>query len=214
MSVTPSKHKGTHIVIEGQDATGKSTQAKMLADYLRAQGQNVIHYSEAGTDSDDPFVAKIAELTYGSKQNIDHCTRVMLYLINRYEQWRKLAVPTLENGGTVITTRSWLSTLIYEGYNGGVSRELISRLHRAVMPSCYFSPDHVVILTLSDQAHAKRLADQGARQLEFWKSKPDTFQKKINQTYFDIAKEFNIPTLDAFGSIEEVQRNLRKMFGL
>ena len=75
-----------HIVIEGQDATGKDTQAKLLAEYLRGKGLNVVHYSESGTGSEDEFIREIAKLNYGSKQDIDHRTRVMLYLINRYEQ--------------------------------------------------------------------------------------------------------------------------------
>ena len=72
-----------HIVIEGQDATGKDTQAKLLAEYLRSKGKNVVHYSESGTGSEDEFIREIAKLNYGSKQDIDHRTRVMLYLINR-----------------------------------------------------------------------------------------------------------------------------------
>ena len=36
-----------HIVIEGQDATGKDTQAKLLAEYFRKQGKNVVHYAES-----------------------------------------------------------------------------------------------------------------------------------------------------------------------
>ena len=132
-----------HIVIEGQDATGKDTQAKLLAEYLRSQGKNVVHYAESGTSSPDPFVAEIARLNYGTSQNIDHRTRVLLYLTNRYEQWRKLAEPALKNNDVVITTRNWFSTLIYEGYAGGVSRSLISRLHKIVMPNHYFHPDKI-----------------------------------------------------------------------
>ena len=75
-----------HIVIEGQDATGKDTQAKLLADYLRGKGLKVVHYAESGTGSEDNFVAEIAKLNYGSKQEIDHKTRVILFLVNRVEK--------------------------------------------------------------------------------------------------------------------------------
>ena len=63
-----------HIVIEGQDGTGKDTQAQKLVEYFRAQGKDVVCYSESGTGSEDPFIKKIAELNYGSKQDIDHRT--------------------------------------------------------------------------------------------------------------------------------------------
>ena len=200
-----------HIVIEGQDATGKDTQAKLLADYFRAQGKTVVHYAESGTASEDPFVLEISKLNYGSKQDIDHRTRVLLYLVNRYEQWRKIAEPALKKDDIVITTRSWFSTLIYEGYAGGVSKSLIRKLHKTVMPEFYFHPDKQVILTLSDEARAKRLQRQG-RSKEVWKSQPDSFQNKVNSAYLVVAKDYEVPTLDASGTIEEVFEDLKKLF--
>ena len=208
-----------HIVIEGQDATGKDTQAKLLAEYFRKQGKNVVHYSESGTGSDNPFIAEISKLNYGSDQGIDHRTRVLLYLINRYEQWRTLAEPALKNGDIVITTRNWYSTLIYEGYGAGVSKSLITKIHKTVMPDYYFKPDKIVIFTLSDEARAKRLGTQTAesntswkRKDEIWKSQNDSFQNKLNRAYLDVAKKFDVPTLDASGTIEEVFESLKKLF--
>lgn len=202
-----------HIVIEGQDATGKDTQANLLAEYLRGKGKNVVLYSESGTGSEDSFIQSIAKLNYGSDQGIDHRTRVMLYLVNRFEQWRKLAEPALKNGDIVITTRNWFSTLIYEGYAAGVSRSLITKLHKTVMPDHYFNPDKIVIFTIKENEQAKRLGTQG-RAAEFWKSKGGEFQKKINAGYLKVAKDFDVPTLDASGTPEEIQTELRKLFQL
>ncbi|MBQ6394181.1 dTMP kinase [Candidatus Saccharibacteria bacterium] len=203
-----------HIVIEGQDATGKDTQAQLLADYLRAQGKTVVHYAESGTNSEDFFIAEIAKLNYGSRQNIDNRTRVLLYLVNRYEQWRRLAEPALKNGDYVITTRNWLSTLIYEGYVGKVSKSTIIKVHKTILPERYFRPDKIAILTLSDKDRAARLSAQGREKSEFWKSKPSDTQSKINASYLRVAREYNVPTLDASGTIDEVQSALRKLFNL
>ena len=65
-----------YIVIEGQDGTGKDTQAKLLKDYFEKQGKNVVAYAESGTASQNEFISTIARLNYGSKQDIDHRTRV------------------------------------------------------------------------------------------------------------------------------------------
>ncbi len=210
-----------HIVIEGQDATGKDTQADLLAEYFRKQGKNVVHYSESGTGSENPFISEISHLNYGSDQGIDHRTRVLLYLVNRYEQWRTLAEPALKKGDIVITSRSWFSTLIYEGYAAGVSRSLIIKLHKAVMPEPYFHPDKIVFFTLSDEERAKRLGTQTneaktswSRNKEIWKSKTDAFQKKINKAYLEVAKKFEVPTLDASGTIDEVFENLKRLFNI
>lgn len=197
-----------YIVIEGQDGTGKDTQARKLKEYYEKQGKKVVAYAESGTASEDPFVSKIAKLNYGSKQDIDHRTRVLLYLVNRYEQWRKLAEPALKRGDIVITTRCWFSTLVYEGYGGGVSRSLITKVHKLVMPEVYFNPDKIILLTLNEKEQAKRLGTQTDknwnRKEEVWKSKGNEFQQKINAAYLKIAKEYNVNTVDASGTIDEV----------
>lgn len=197
-----------YIVIEGQDATGKDTQANKLKEYFESQGKKVVIYSESGTGSDDEFIKTIAKLNYGSKQDIDNRTRVMLYLVNRYEQWRKLAEPALRNGDIVITARNWLSTLVYEGYGAGVSKSFIIKLHKLVMPEHYFKPDKIFLLTLDEKEQRKRLGIQDNkdwdRKKEVWKSAGDTFQQKLNKAYLKIAKDFNIKTIDASGTIEEV----------
>ncbi len=203
-----------HIVIEGQDATGKDTQAKKLKEYFESQGKKVIIYSESGTGSDDEFIKTIAKLNYGSKQDISNRTRVMLYLINRYEQWRKLAEPALKNGDIVITARNWLSTLVYEGYGAGVSKSFIIKLHKLVMPEHYFKPDKIFLLTLDEKEQAKRLGTQDDknwnRKEEVWKSEGNSFQQKINKAYLKIAKDFNIETIDASGTIDEVFELIKK----
>ncbi len=196
------------IAIEGQDGTGKDTQAKKIKEYYESQGKKVVAYAESGTASEDVFIAKIAKLNYGTKQDIDHRTRVLLYLVNRYEQWRKLAEPVLKEGGVVIATRYWFSTLVYEGYGGGVSRSLITKLHKLVMPEAYFHPDKIILLTLDEAEQAKRLGTQTDknwnRKEEVWKSKGNEFQQKINAAYLKIAKEYNIDAVDASGTIDEV----------
>ena len=134
----------------------------------------------------------------------------MLYLVNRYEQWKKLAEPALKEGGIVIITRNWFSTLIYEGYMQGVSRSFITKIHKYTIPSPYFTPDKMVILTLDEKEQAKRLESQGkVRQGEFFKSKGYEFQHKLNQAYLKVAKEFDVPTFDASGTIDEVFENLK-----
>ena len=202
-----------YIVIEGQDGTGKDTQAKKLKEYFESQGKTVVAYAESGTASEDEFVSEIARLNYGSKQDIGYKTRVLLFLVNRYEQWRKLAEPALKNGDVVITTRNWFSTLIYEGYGAGVSKTFITKLHNTVMPEYYFKPDKIILLTLPEEEQLKRLNTQTDkkwdRKQEFWKSKGGEFQRKINSAYLKIAKEYNIKTIDASGSIEEIFETIK-----
>lgn len=202
---------GKYFVIEGQDATGKDTQAKLLAEHLENRGEKVTLYSESGTGSKSEFVQTIAKLNYGTDQNLEPKTHALLYLINRFEQWKKIAKPALARGETVITTRNWFSTLIYIGYASGMSKNTIIKLHKEIMPADYFKPDNIVIFTISPEEQLKRLGTQ-ERAAEFWKSKGGEFQKKLNAGYLKVAKDFNVPTLDASGTISEIQTELRRLF--
>lgn len=204
-----------HIVIEGQDATGKDVQAELLAKHYRATypDRPVVIYSESGTGSTDSFVQAVANLSHQSAQPIDHHTRTLLFLINRYHQWHTLAQPVLEQQGIVITTRSWLSTLIYEGYHGGVPEQLITKLHQLLLPESYFRPDHIVILTLSDQERQRRLTTRDNRhKTEVFKSANSNTQQTINAGYLKVAEKFHIPTLDTAGTIDQVFQNLLHLF--
>lgn len=202
-----------HIVIEGQDATGKDTQAALLKEYLEKQGKKVVAYSESGNGSDDPLVKAIMQANLNKDYDAGMRTHALLYLSNRYELWRKLAEPALKNGDIVITTRNWYSTLNYMGYAGGMSKSTIVRLHKLIMPEKYFTPDKIVILTVPEKVQLERMGVQ-AREGEVWKSKGVEFQRKVNHGYQEIAKKYAVPTLDASGTIEEVFEDLKKMFKL
>ena len=82
------------------------------------------------------------------------------------------------------------------------------------MPEAYFKPNHLIILTLNDEERAKRLAAQGERKVEFFKSKEYDFQQKLNRAYLKVAKDFNVETFDATGTPDEVHQRLIKKLGV
>lgn len=202
-----------YIVIEGQDGTGKSTQVELLADYLRQKGKEVITMHEP--DGDLPQARDIHDLIVirGKDYNLEPLTNVILFTAARLELWRKSAEPVLKRGGYVISARNWWSTLAYQGYGEGVSRDKITRITKSLLPKQYVEPDKSAILTVSDKVRLERQGNRG-KAIETFEAKPDEFQQKVNNAYPKIAKEFNIPMVDAAPSIEEIQQTLRKLFGL
>ena len=86
------------------------------------------------------------------------------------------------------------------------------------MPARYFNPDKIAILTLGRKEQEKRLGIQTDkkwdRKNEVWKSQGDAFQQKINPAYLKVAKDFNIPTIDASGTIEEVFEKIKQTFNI
>lgn len=192
-----------YIVIEGQDGTGKSTQARLLKEHFEKQGKQVVVMDEP--DGDLPQAHDIHDLIVvrGKDYNMEPMTNVLLFTAARYELWRKIAEPVLKNDGVVISARNWWSTLAYQGYGEGVSRNKIIKLTHESLPEKYVNPDKGFVLTVSDEVRLARQDNRGKKK-ETFESKPDEFQQKVNSAYPKIAKEFGLTMIDASGTIEEV----------
>lgn len=202
-----------YIVIEGQDGTGKSTQARLLKEYFEKQGKEVIVMDEP--DGDLPQAHDIHDLILvkGKEYQLEPVTNLLLFTAARVELWHKNAEPVLRRGGVVISARNWWSTLAYQGYGEGVSRSKIIRLTKDILPEKYYHPDKGCILVVSD---AVRLARQDGRgkAKETFEAKADDFQQKVNHAYPKIAHDFNIPIIDASGTIEEVFAKIKQAFDI
>ena len=200
-----------YIVIEGQDGTGKSTQARRLADYFKKQKKKVVIMDEP--DGDLPQAHELHDLILvkGKKYNMEPMTNVMLFSASRMELWKKIAEPVLKEGGVVVSARNWWSTLAYQGYGEGVSRSKIIRLTKSLLPDRYFKPDFSAILVTSDKVRLSRQKGRGKKK-ETFEAKPNAFQHKVNAAYPKIAKEFDIPLVDASGTIDDVYNMLMKLF--
>lgn len=190
-----------YIVIEGQDGTGKSTQARLLKEYYEKQGKEVIVMDEP--DGDLPQAHDLHDMILTRGYNLGPLTNVLLFTASRIELWAKIAEPVLRNGGIVISARNYWSTLAYQGYGEGVSRSKIIRVTKEILPERYIKPDHAFILFVSDEVRLARQNTRGKAK-ETFEEKPNDFQSRVNSAYPKIAKKFNIPLIDASGTIEEV----------
>lgn len=190
-----------YIVIEGQDGTGKSTQAELLKKHYEAKGQKVVILEEP--DGDLPQAHDLHDMILTRGYDLAPLTNVLLFTAARVELWHKIAEPTLKAGGVVISTRNYWSTLAYQGYGEGISRSKIIRLTKNLLPERYVHPDHGFILTVSDQVRLARQKNRG-KATETFEKKPNEFQQKVNAAYPKIAQEFGVATIDASGTIEEI----------
>ena len=192
-----------YIVIEGQDGTGKSTQARLLKEYFERQNKEVVVMDEP--DGDLPQAHDIHDLIVvkGKEYGLEPMTNLALFTAARSELWRKIAEPVLRRGGIVISARNWWSTLCYQGYGEGLSRSKIIRVTKEMMPERYCKPDRGFILTVPDKVRLERQGTRG-KATETFEAKPNEFQQKVNAGYLKIAKELEIPVIDASGTIEEV----------
>lgn len=190
-----------YIVIEGQDGTGKSTQAERLMEYYQGQGHEVVMLEEP--DGDLPQAHDLHDMILSRGYDLEPLTNVLLFTAARVELWRKIAEPVLKRGGVVISARNFWSTLAYQGYGEGVSRNKIIRLTREMLPAQYCQPDYGFILTVPDVVRLERQGVRG-KAVETFEARPDEFQQRVNAAYPKIAREFGLELIDASGTVEEI----------
>ena len=190
-----------YIVIEGQDGTGKSTQAELLKKHFEEQGKQVVMLEEP--DGDLPQAHDLHDMILTRGYNLEPLTNVLLFTAARVELWKKIAEPVLKNGGVVISARNYWSTLAYQGYGEGVSRNKIIRITKDLLPEKYVHPDYGFILVVPDEVRLARQKNRG-KTTETFEKKPSEFQQKVNAAYPKIAKEFNLQVIDASATIDEI----------
>lgn len=190
-----------YIVIEGQDGTGKSTQAELLKKHFEDQGKKVVMLEEP--DGDLPQAHDLHDMILTRGYNLEPLTNVVLFTAARIELWKKIAEPALKAGGIVISARNYWSTIAYQGYGEGISRSKIIRLTKEMLPDKYIHPDYGFILTVPDEVRYERQKSRG-KATETFEKKPSEFQQKVNAAYPKIAKDFNLTIIDASPTPDEI----------
>lgn len=115
------------ITFEGVDGSGKSTQAKLLFDYIKTivGENNVILTREPGGTI---LSEKIRELIF-STENINPISELLLFISARKEHLEKIILPAIQNNKIVICDRYIDSTIAYQGYGFNLNIDLIEKLH-------------------------------------------------------------------------------------
>lgn len=169
------------ITFEGIDGSGKTTQSELLANYFKQiHGENnvVLTREPGGTD----FAEKIRGLLL--KDNIDPISELLLLISMRHEHMKKLILPALKEGKTVICDRFIDSTIAYQGYGLGVDLSLIRDLHKLVEIKY---PDITFILDIDVQVGLSRANDKNK-----YEEMSIDFYHKIRKGFQEIAiKESN-----------------------
>lgn len=135
--------KGIFITLEGIEGSGKSTQAKILAEKLLKDGFKTVSTFEPG---DTEFGKKIREILLYPTLMINPLSELLLYFADRVQHLSEKIKPSLSEGSIVISDRFTDSTLAYQGYGRGISLDLINTLNKILLNG--FKPDITILLDL------------------------------------------------------------------
>lgn len=199
-----ARRSGLFVTFEGIDGSGKSTQARLLADHLTAQGHDVVLTREPGGS---PGAEEIRALVLqGDPDRWSAQTEILLFTAARRDHLERTIRPALDAGKIVICDRFADSTRMYQGLSRGDLRQMVDDLHALMIG---VEPDLTILIdmdpanglerALSRQTAEERFEDFGVE-----------LQAKMRAGFLNLAKEFSdrFRVIDGGRDIDTVARDV------
>jgi dTMP kinase len=196
-----NKLSGKFIVLDGPDGCGKTTQTKLLVDWLKKQGVAVETFREPGGTAIGEKIRQILlnpeHITMGTE------TEVMLYMAARVQLWQEKIAPALKQNKCVILDRWLSSTCAYQGFAGGFGIDKVIKIAEDCLERPW--PDLTIILDVDLETAAKRLK----KDLDRMEQKGDSYHKKVREGFLKLAKGHkNFVVINAADDIETVHKQV------
>ncbi len=116
---------GTLITFEGIDGSGKSTQLRLLANFLKSNGCDVLLTREPGGT---PVGNRLRAALLDAEEEVDPLTELLVFAADRAQHVRRILRPALESGQVVFSDRYADATAAYQGAGRGFSPKLIAEI--------------------------------------------------------------------------------------
>jgi len=173
--------KGKFITFEGSECSGKSTQSKLLYEYLQQKGYKVVFLREPGGTKVSEAIREI--LLDNKNKAITGETELLLYMASRSQTVNEVIKPALEEGKIVICDRFLDSTIVYQGYGLGMDIKLIKSLGSFVTGKV--NPDLTILLDLP----LEKALNGIHRQKDRIESRSFEYHRKVKNGYLKLAKQ-------------------------
>jgi dTMP kinase len=204
--------KGCFVTFEGTDGSGKTTQIRMLYEFLKERGYDVLLTREpGGTKISDSIRALLLD---PKNSEMKQETEVLLYAASRAQHVREKIIPALKKGMIVLCDRFVDASIAYQGYGLELPLDQVIKINQFATGG--LEPDITYFLELSPEISQERLKQRFATQEgpDRIESKPAAYHQKVREGFAAICCEHEkrIVKVDAAHSIEEVQEELRQHF--
>jgi dTMP kinase len=190
-------------VLDGLDGVGKSTQQRLLCEWLEKRGHEVVTCRDPGSTGLGETIRSILLARKGV--TIDRRAEMLLYMAARAQLVEEVIRPALCTLKTVVSDRFLLANIVYQGYAGGLDIEELWRVGRVATGG--LEPTLVLVLDMPPEAAAGRIRRERDRMEE----QGDEFTSRVRDGFLrEAAKnQERIIVVDAARGIEEVQAEIR-----
>jgi dTMP kinase len=183
------------VVLEGGDATGKSTQVGRLGARLRDAGHEVVETFEPGATR---LGVRLRALLLDEDGPIDPIAEALLMAADRAEHVAGVVRPALQRGAWVVSDRFVPSSLAYQGVGRGLGVGEVSQLNE--LATAGLEPDLVVVLDLAPDVARARLGNERDRM----EGEDDAFALAVHEAYRDLARSRGWSVVDASADVDTV----------
>ena len=205
---------GKFITLEGGDGCGKSTQIKLLAQYLQTKNIEVVLTKEPGSTEEGKILRQL--LVTGDKDKFDAISECLLYYADRRCNLTKVVWPAIKEGKWVISDRYADSTEAYQyyGYDKRVDFQTLQSLYKIVAGN--FKPDLTIILDMDPEVGMRRsfakAENMAVKELRF-ESRQMDFHRNLRHGFLEIAKREpeRCVVVDADTDIETLHKQIVKI---
>jgi dTMP kinase len=195
------------ITFEGGEGSGKSTQTKLLKDWLEKNNEKVLLTREPGGT---PLGNQLRDILLDNKTgNISPRAEALMYAADRANHVYTMIRPALEKGEVVISDRFFDSSVAYQGAGRVLSPAEVARISRWATES--LTPTLTIIMDLPAEIGLARL--QSTDRLE---SEPLAFHERVRHEYLNLAYQDpeRFLLVDATLSIEQIHQVIIERVGL
>ncbi len=174
---------GLFITFEGADGSGKSTQARFLAEGLRELGFDVVLTREPGGC---PVAEKIRDIVL-DKNNTDilDITEAYLYAAARAQHVHEVILPALKQGKIVVCDRFIHSSVAYQGYGRNLGKERVLEINKHAVDGCL--PDITFFITVNPERAFDRMNEQKER--DRLETQEQAFYDRLFKGYLKILED-------------------------
>lgn len=194
--------RGRFITLEGPDGAGKTTQAQLVADILRASGKVVVVTREPGGT---PVGDRLREVLLDPETRLQPTTETLLMFAARAEHVARVIEPALAAGRWVVCDRFTDSTFAYQGDGRGVAKDAIEALAAFTHRGCW--PDLTLCLDVPPAMSAERMRK---RTLDGFEREDGDFHRRVREGFAKrAAEEARIVVIDGSLALDMVSRAVR-----
>ena len=172
------------ITFEGGEGTGKSTQLKLLADRLLAEGRIVVQTREPGGTKEAEALRAL--LVSGETDRWSAESEALLNYAARDSHLHHVIRPALAAGAIVLCDRFMDSTRAYQGYAGGCTFHLLDELERSIVGDT--RPTLTLMFDLDPIIGLARAKSRGEGAEDRFERKGLAFHQRIRHGFMEIAK--------------------------